>query len=211
MKYFIELAVGVAHYLPVIFCTMFGLSTSCVAVPGALDSSFGTAQVSPFRPAGLISVWPNSLQFLSTTLASAATVKRRDGSVIVANVCLHGTPATKENICVTALTSVGTVVTGFGILGRADIGSESMAPRSLALDRDENIWVGGRCANTACLFKLSPTGQLITTLGANGASGTLAQINIAGMTQASSLAMTFDEKIYVGGTCPYLTTTLPCV
>jgi hypothetical protein len=176
------------------------------AAPGQFDPSFGSERATPYRPVGVVADWQSSPQFTSYDTISTALVKRKDGSVIVANACPRDNPSVVA-VCLHALSAAGAAVTTFGTLGRVDFDASFSSTRTLALDRQESIWLGGVCSGSACLLRLSPTGVLFDRLGA---TANLTQAPIAGMASANSIDMTFDDKIYVGGACPALGTTLPC-
>jgi hypothetical protein len=191
--------------------SVFAVAVGCflgasAALPGQFDPSFGSERATPYRPAGVVADWQSSPQFTSYNTISTALVKRKDGSVIVANVCPRDNPSVVA-VCLHALSAAGAAVTTFGTLGRVDFDASFSSTRTLALDRQENIWLGGVCSGSACLLRLSPTGVLFDRLGA---TANLTQAPIAGMASANSIDMTFDDKIYVGGACPALGTSLPC-
>ncbi len=206
MKKMIQATAFVARNLLLTLSATLCFSGVSAGQAGYLDPSFGVLKATPYRPAGVVGDWPVSTQFESKTFLTTSVATRKDGSVIVVNQCTRFNPSA-NTICVTALTAAGVPIPAFGAGGRVDLGVEVSTPASLVLDRNENIWISGTCADAASLFKLSPTGVLIDRLGSNANAS---KIVIAGMYRASTMDMTYDDKFFVGGTCASFATLHPC-
>jgi hypothetical protein len=176
------------------------------ALPGELDTSFGPP-ATPYRPLGVVSNWPTPL-VTSETVYTAALAIRKDGSSIRLNPCLSATTG-NQSMCVSTLAANGAFNSAFGSgNGIVDLlQSGDTQPFALALDRDENSWVAGRCSGQSCLFRLSRNGLLASNLGA---SATLNKVTIASMIEATTIDIAFDDKLIVGGRCSSGSSTFPC-
>jgi Domain of unknown function (DUF5122) beta-propeller len=187
-----------------IFLAIF--ANSVVAAPGELDPTFGFV-ATPYRPLGVVSGWPAPV-FTAETVYTAAFAVRKDGTSIRLVPCLSATTL-NQSMCVNALTDAGnyfnTFGTGNGVVDLLQSGDTQ--PFALALDRDENSWVAGRCSGQSCLLKLSRNGLLANNLGT---SANLNKVTIASMIDATTIDVTFDDKLIVGGRCSSGGSSFPC-
>lgn len=163
------------------------------AAPGDLDTTFAPAgSTSPYAPPGVKRFVPGAgpQSFMATSTLMA------DGRIVVASWCGSNSPANMD-ICVSRLSSSGTIDSSFGGGGVASVGFSTgiNMPAGVTLDGQENIWVGGYCGGIGCIFKFSPSGGKYVNVGTGG------QITVTGMADVHSLATSSDNKIVVGGRC----------
>jgi len=192
------------HFIRILALCAVICGGAALAAPGDLDTTFAPAgSASPYAPPGVKRFvhgpGPQSFMTASTLMA--------DGRIVVASWCGNNSPANMD-ICVSRLSSSGTIDSSFGGGGVASVGFSAgiNMPAGVTLDAQDNIWVGGYCGGVGCIFKFSPSGGKYVNVGVNG------QIAVTGMADVHSLTTPADNKIVVGGRCPGTgSISYPCV
>jgi len=161
---------------------------------GALDTTFGSAGVVQIQPSG------------ATNSLGLALAISTSGRITVAGRC--SSVALGESFCIVQLSASGALQTGFGSNGVVSIAPGSgdylsRAARSVFVQADGRIVVGGSCGQTICLVRLRADGALDTTFdGGYGASG-VSVLAFPGVITAfiSALGIQGDGRMVVAGTC----------
>lgn len=169
------------------------VSSVVFAAGGDLDTSFSPSG----NPAGIA-------RFIAggSESRSEAVLVTETNAVFSAGYCLNAT----TDVCVSKRTFGGTADTSFGGGGTMTItGFGDSSASAITRDRQGNIWVGGICSGSGCIFKVSPSGGFYINVGSNG------RITVPQLRWVQTMAMTADGKILIGGVCTNTGAGLPCL
>jgi uncharacterized delta-60 repeat protein len=157
---------------------------------GTIDATFSNGGVA------------EAIAGITNSFAEAIAVQQ-DGSVLVAGTC-HPTLTSGQLPCVVRFTSNGQTDSTFGANGLVAIflpETHSGAARSVVLQRDGKILVGGWCGAMIadfCVTRLDHSGQVDSAFGLNG----IAVVRVGGDDSfGESLALYEDGRIVLAGTC----------
>jgi uncharacterized delta-60 repeat protein len=155
---------------------------------GTLDTTFGSSG-KVIQPIGL---WRDFGQSLAI---------QPNGKILLGGHCDNGS---NYNFCITRFNSNGTLDTTFGNSGKViqAIGSDDDLGKSLAIQPDGKILLGGSCRNGGnydfCIARFNSNGTLDTSFGS---SGKVIQPIGSSHDYGYSLAIQPDGKILLGGHC----------
>jgi len=174
-----------------------GFNEFCIArfnPNGTLDTDFGS-------PNGYIvqSLYPSEDWGYSLAIQT-------DGKILLGGSCINVNNANRYEFCIARFKTNGSLDNSFGNSGRViqafGSGSGYDWGRSLVIQRDGKILLGGHCHNGSnfdfCIARFNPNGTLDTTFGTGGK--VILDINTSD-DKGYSLAIQPDEKILLGGTC----------
>src|SRR6516165_892504 len=141
------------------------MAVAALATASALAEAPPNSQPDPFRTVENWFKLPAGRMWGST---SAVDVDRDGTSIWVAERCGANTCAGKMDPPILKFDQSGTLVKSFG-------GGMFVFPHGIAVDKDGNIWVTdgqGRDGKGHQVFKFSPDGKVLMTLGKKGVAGT---------------------------------------
>jgi uncharacterized delta-60 repeat protein len=120
-----------------------------------------------------------------------------DGKILLGGYCYNGSD---YDFCIARFNSNGTLDTSFGSSGKViqPIGSSNDFGRSLVIQPDGKILLGGYCAGDFCIARFDSNGTLDTSFGSSGK--VIQPIGSFG-DYGQSLAIQPDGKILLGGYC----------
>jgi len=120
-----------------------------------------------------------------------------DGKILLGGTCQG---VSNNDFCIARFNSNGTLDTTFGSSGKViqPIGSSNDFGRSLVIQPDGKILLGGYCAGDFCIARFDSNGTLDTTFGF---SGKVIQPIGSSDDAGQSLAIQPDGKILLGGYC----------
>jgi uncharacterized delta-60 repeat protein len=157
---------------------------------GTLDNSFGT-NGKVIQPIGSSYDFGNSLAI------------QPDGKILLGGYCSNGS---NEDFCIARFNFDGTLDINFGSSGKViqPIGSSDDWGRSLAIQSDGKILLGGNCSNGSndyyfCIARFNSNGSPDNSFGSSGK--VIQPIGI--YDYGRSLAIQSDGKILLGGGCYY--------
>jgi len=156
---------------------------------GELDTSFNSPNGSLIQPIGSSHDYGQSLAI------------QPDGKILLGGRCQG---ASNFDFCIARFNSDGSLDTSFGNGGKViqPIGSGHDYGRSLAIQSDGKILLGGYCHNGSnndfCIARFDSEGNLDTTFGTGGK---VIQGIGSGNDEGYSLAVQPDGKILLGGYC----------
>ena len=157
---------------------------------GTLDTTFGNSG-KIIQPIG------------SSTDEGYSLTIQPDGKILLGGTCYNGS---NNDFCIARFNSDGTLDTTFGNSGKViqPIGSSNDFGRSLVIQPDGKILLGGYCDNGGnddlCIARFNPNGTLDTSFGRRG-SGKVIQPIGPYDDWGYSLAIQPDGKILLGGYC----------
>jgi uncharacterized delta-60 repeat protein len=157
---------------------------------GTLDTTFGNSG-KVIQPIGSSNDFGRSL------------VIQPDGKILLGGTCYNGS---NDDFCIARFNSDGTLDTTFGNSGKViqPIGSSNDFGRSLAIQLDGKILLGGYCDNGGnddfCIARFNPNGTLDTSFGRRGSGKVILPIG-SDDDYEHSLAIQPDGKILLGGRC----------
>ena len=180
---------------------IMGFNEFCIArfnSNGTLDTTFGS-------PNGYIiqSIYPSEDWGYSLAI-------QPDGKILLGGSCINPNNANRWEFCIARFNSDGisdgSLDNSFGNSGKVrqafGSGSGHDWGRSLVIQRDGKILLGGHCHNGSnfdfCIARFNPNGTLDTNFGD---SGKVIQPIGSGDDKGYSLAIQPDEKILLGGHC----------
>ena len=140
------------------------MAVAALATASALAEAPPNSQPNPFRTVENWFKLPAGRMWGST---SAVDVDRDGTSIWVAERCGANTCAGKMDPPILKFDQSGTLVKSFG-------GGMFVFPHGIAVDKDGNIWVTdgqGRDGKGHQVFKFSPDGEVLMTLGKAGVAG----------------------------------------
>ncbi len=178
--------------------------TASRAAPGELDASFGSAGSSPVRPSGVSRNTPGT-SFASNTISAGYVAVRSDGGYYALVPCITVTPSGGAAMCVSSYSETAVFDSSFGIVSLP--GTGTVAPLAIAVDRDDNVWIAGICADQSCLQKVLRNGQVARNLGELGNQSV---VQAPSMVAAGAIDIGYDGKIAVGGRCFNSARYYPC-
>jgi len=132
----------------------------------------------------------------------------QDGKILLGGYCSYGG---NDDFCIARFNSDGSLDTSFGTNGSGyiirSIGSSDDFGRSLVIQKNGNILLGGTCNNGSnddfCIARFKSDGSsLDETFGTNGSGYKTISIT-SGHDYGNSLAIQSDGKILLGGYCSY--------
>ena len=140
------------------------MAVAALATASALAEAPPNSQPNPFRTVENWFKLPAGRMWGST---SAVDIDRDGTSIWVAERCGANTCAGKMDPPILKFDQSGTLVKSFG-------GGMFVFPHGIAVDKDGNIWVTdgqGRDGKGHQVFKFSPDGEVLMTLGKAGVAG----------------------------------------
>jgi uncharacterized delta-60 repeat protein len=151
---------------------------------GTLDTTFGFSG-KVIQPIGSFGDYGQSLAIQS------------NGKILLGGYCKIGS---NDDFCIARFNSDGTLDTTFGFSGKViqPIGSSNDFGRSLVIQPDGKILLGGYCAGDFCIARFDSNGTLDTSFGS---SGKVIQPIGSSDDAGQSLAIQPDGKILLGGYC----------
>jgi len=157
---------------------------------GTLDTSFGNGG-KVIQPIGSYSDYGYSLAI------------QPDGKILLGGNCNY-------DFCIARFNSDGTLDTTFGTGGKViqPISSYDDFGRSLAIQPDGKILLGGNCNYDFCIARFNSDGTLDTTFGTGGK---VTQPIGSADDYGQSLTIQPDGKILLGGNCRTITNAYFCI
>jgi len=151
---------------------------------GTLDTTFGTSG-KVIQPIGSSNDYGSSLAI------------QLDGKILLGGTCYNGR---NYDFCIARFNSNGTLDTTFGTSGKViqPIGSSNDWGRSLVIQPDGKILLGGNCSGDFCIARFNSDGTLDTSFNS---SGKVLQPIGSSFDWGRSLAIQPDGKILFGGEC----------
>jgi len=169
------------------FCSNESISDFCIArfnSDGTLDTTFGSSG-KVIQPIGSAIDYGYSLAI------------QPDGKILLSGYCQG---LSNSDFCIARFNSNGTLDTTFGTSGKViqPIGSSNDWGRSLVIQPDGKILLGGNCSGDFCIARFNSDGTLDTSFNS---SGKVLQPIGSSFDWGRSLAIQPDGKILFGGEC----------
>jgi uncharacterized delta-60 repeat protein len=176
---------------------IMGFNEFCIArfnPNGTLDTDFGSPNGYIVQSLYQSEDWGYSLAI------------QTDGKILLGGSCINVYNADRYEFCIARFETNGSLDNSFGNSGKVrqafGSGSGHDWGRSLVIQRDGKILLGGHCHNGSnfdfCIARFNPNGTLDTNFGD---SGKVIQPIGSGDDKGYSLAIQPDEKILLGGHC----------
>lgn len=170
-----------------------GTASTAFAAGGDFDTNFSPSG----NPAGIARFIAGGSESRSEALLVTET-----NAVFVAGYCLNSV----IELCISKRNAGGGADSSFGGSGTVTIsGFGSSGANALTRDRQGNLWVGGMCAGSGCIHKISPSGGFYVNVGSGGL------ITVPQLRSVQVMTMTADGKILVGGVCTNVGAGQPCL
>jgi len=152
---------------------------------GTLDTTFGSPNGYKIQSIGSSDDYGFSLAI------------QLDGKILLGGSCYNGS---NDDFCIARFNSNGTLDTTFGTSGKViqPIGSSNDWGRSLVIQPDGKILLGGNCSGDFCIARFNSDGTLDTSFNS---SGKVLQPIGSSFDWGRSLAIQPDGKILFGGEC----------
>jgi uncharacterized delta-60 repeat protein len=161
---------------------VLGSATLCLAGPGDLDTSFGTAGSVLFTDA-------------STYIRTNAVIVQPDGKILLGGLARS---SAGDDYAVIRLQANGVIDSSFGSNGEFKFGAPTGGATAMALQADGKIVLAGGNRQTMDLVRVNANGTLDTSFGASGRT-TLQPTPQDILSGASALAILPNGQILVGG------------